>query len=102
MSAMTKKGISKGLSEGEGDALKCGVIKSELTDMQAEMSDTSREFSLDGSSFGAKKQKHKLLLQKQWLNQCIQVQLPGGLCNWVVPTKSQRRGKLRQFLQETG
>ena len=47
--------------------------------MQAEMSDTSREFSLDRRNFGAKKQKHKLLLQKQWLNLCIQVQLPRGL-----------------------
>lgn len=32
--------------------------------MQAEMLDTSREFSLDRKSFGAK---------KQWLNPCIQV-----------------------------
>ena len=61
------------------------------------MSDASREFSLDRKSFGAKKQKHKLLLQKQWLNPCTQVQLPRGLCNWMVPTKTQRQGKLRQF-----
>lgn len=44
MSAITKKGNSRGLAEGEGDALKCSVIKSELTDMQAEMSDTSKDF----------------------------------------------------------
>lgn len=33
--------------------------------MQAEMSGASREFSLDRRSSGAKKQKHKLLLQEQ-------------------------------------
>lgn len=59
------------------------------------MSDASREFSLEGRSSRAKKQKCRVLMQNQWLNLYIQVQFPRGLftAGWYLQKPETRQAE---------